>query len=279
MSLKIDQVFQDAFDAEVKRAYGQVGMLQGTVYTKTGVIGKSINFRKKGKGLATRHVANAERTAMNVDFNQVECVLEDWEAFDYVDKLSMKKINFGEVKELAEVAGDALGLRKDQIIIDAMAAGLDADNMKFGANGEALTIATLLAATTKLDDNGVPSDERTFIHTAKQKADLLKTTEVTSADYNSVKALVNGQINTFLGLDFKCIAKRAEGGLPKDSVNAANTLGFIYHKRAVGFALGQEIQTEMSWVPERGAYIVGGDFSAGAVVIDDEGVAGISSAA
>lgn len=274
MSLKIDQVFQDAFDAEVKRAYGQVGMLQGTVYTKTGVVGKSIYFRKKGKGMATQHIANANRTAMNVDFNQVQCNLQDWEAFDFVDKMSMKKINFGEVKELAEVAGDALGLRKDQIIIDAINAGYDSSNMKFGTSGSALTVAALINAVTALDNNGVPSDERYFIHTAKQKNDLLNTTAVTSADYNSVKALVNGEIGSFLGLKFICIAKRDEGGLPNDGTN---DIGFIYHKRAVGFALGQEVQTEMSWVAERGAWIVGGDFSAGAVVIDDDGIAAVQS--
>lgn len=276
MSLKIDQVFQDAYDAEVKRAYGQVGMLQGTVYTKTGVVGKSVYFRKKGKGLASRHVPVANRVSMNVDFNQVQCNLQDWEAFDFVDKMSMKKINFTEVKELAEVAGDALGLRKDQIIIDAINAGYDSTNMKFGTTNTALTVATLISATTALDDNGVPSDERYFIHSAKQKADLLGTTQVTSADYNSVKALVNGEINTFLGLKFICIAKRDEGGLP---VSGNDVTGFIYHKRAVGFALGQEVQTEMSWIAERGAWIVGGDFSAGAVVIDDKGIAGVISKA
>lgn len=276
MSLRIDQVFQDAYDAEVKRAYGQVGMLQGTVYTKTGVVGKSIYFRKKGKGMATQHVPSANRTAMNVDFQQVECKLQDWEAFDFVDKMSMKKINFGEVKELAEVAGDALGLRKDQIIIDAINSGYDSTNMKFGTTNTTLTVDTLIKATTALDNNGVPSSDRYFIHAAKQKADLLATTQVTSSDYNSVKALVNGEINTFLGLKFICIAKRDEGGLP---VSGNDVTGFIYHKRAVGFALGQEVQTEMSWLAERGAWIVGGDFSAGAVVIDDDGIAGVISKA
>ena len=274
MSLNIDKVYQDAYDAEVKRAYGQVGMLQGTVRTKTGVVGKSIYFRKKGKGMATRHVAGANRTAMNVDFNQVQCNLSDWDAFDYVDKLSMKKINFTEIKELAEVAGDALGLRKDQIIIDAINTGYDSTNMKFGTSGAALTVATLISAVTALDKNGVPSSDRTFIHTAKQKADLLNTTAVTSADYNSVRALVSGDVNSFLGCKFICIANRLEGGLPNDGTN---DIGFIYHKDAVGFALGQDVQTEMSWIAERGAWIVGGDFSAGAVVIDDDGIAGIMS--
>ena len=103
---------------------------------------------------------------------------------------------------------------------------------------------------------------------------VLNTTPVTSADYNSVQTLVSGKINDFLGCKFICIAKRDEGGLPNDGTN---DIGFIYHKRAVGFALGQEVQTEMSWVAERGAWLVGGDFSAGAVVIDDDGIAAVQS--
>lgn len=273
MSLQIDQVFQTAFDAEVKRAYGDSGKLQGTVYTKTGVIGKEIYFRKKGKGMATQHIPTANRTAMNVNFSQVLCTLSDWEAFDFVDKLSMKKINFPEVKELAAVAGDALALRKDQIIIDAINAGYDSSHMKFGTSGQALTVAALIDAKTALIANGVEGN-LTFIHTAKQLNDLLNTTAVTSADYNSVKTLVNGDVNSFLGMKFICIAKRDEGGLPNDGTN---DIGFIYDSRAVGFALGQEVQTEMSWIAERGAWIVGGDFSAGAVVIDDKGIAAVQS--
>lgn len=274
MSLKIDQVYQDAYDAEVKRAYGQVGMLQGTVRTKTGIVGKSVFFRKKGKGMATKHIPMASRVAMNIDFNQVECKLQDWEAFDFVDKMSMKKINFTEVKELAECAGDALGLRKDQIIIDAMNAGYDQVNMRFGTTNTPLTVATLIDVATAFDDNGVPSTDRTFIHSAQQKNDLLNTTDVTSSDYNSVKTLVKGEIDTYMGFKFMCIAKRDEGGLPDDGTDVT---GFAYHKDAVGFALGQEIQTEMAWLADRGCWIVGGDFSAGAVVIDDKGVAGVIS--
>ncbi len=278
MSLKIDQIYQDAFDAEVKRAYGQVGMLQGTVKLKTGIVGKSVYFRKKGKGMATKHIPNANRTAMNVAFSQVQCNLQDWEAFDYVDKMSLPKINFTEISEIAEVAGDALGLRKDQIIIDAITAGYDSTNMKVGTTNTALTVATLITACQKLNEKGVPEGDRTFIHSPKQKADLLNTTAVTSSDYNSVKALVNGQVGTFLGLKFLNIAKRQEGGLPTAN-SAVDDVGYIYHKSAVGFALGQEIQTEMSWIAEKGAWLVGGDFSAGAVVIDNEGIVGVISKA
>lgn len=274
MSRKISQVFQDFYDAEVKRAYGDVSVLQDKVYTSGRIVGKRVAFRKKSKGMATQHVPGADVTAMNVDYNQVWCDLEDWEAYDYVDKFDMKKINFSEVTELAEVAADCLGLRIDQIIIDKMNAGYDTTNMKVGTTNTALTVDTLISACTKLNKNGVPSTERYFLHSAQQLADLLKTTQVTSADYNSVKALVNGTLNTFLGLSFVLIADRDEGGLPTTTTDVT---GFAYHKRSMGFSKAQDLETSMDWIPEKKAYLVGGDFSAGATVIDDRGIVGVVS--
>lgn len=274
MSRKISQTFQDFYDSEVKRAYGDVSKLQDKVYTSGRIVGKRVAFRKKGKGMATRHIPGADVTAMNVEYNQVWCDLEDWEAYDYVDKFDMKKVNYSEITELAEVAADCLGLRIDQIIIDKMAAGYDASNMKVGTTNTALTVATLIEACSKLNANGVPETERYFAHSAQQLADLLKTTEATSDDYNTVKALVNGSLNSYMGLKFVMIANRDEGGLP---VSGTDVTGFIWHKRAMGFSKAQDLETSMDWIPEKKAYLVGGDFSAGAVVIDDKGVVGVIS--
>ena len=278
MSRKISQVFQDFYDAEVKRAYGDTMKLKDTCYKKTGIVGKSVYFRKKGKGMASPHNGGSDVVAMNVDYSQVECVLQDWEAFDYVDKFDAKKINFSEVRELAEVASDALGLRMDQIIIDAVGAGFNTANT-VGTTNTALTVATLRAAAKTLNSKGIDPKDRYFIHTAQQKDDLLGTTEVTSSDYNTVKTLVSGDVDTFLGFKFICLASnRAEGGLPL--VNAGvDVRGYVWHKRAVGFGLGQDLETSMDWIPEKRAYLVGGDFSAGAVVIDDEGIVGVISKA
>jgi hypothetical protein len=279
MSREIDAVMVEFFDSEVKRAYQDSRVLGDTVYTKTNVEGKTAYFNKKAKGLATRHNPGADVTAMNTDFSRVSCTLEDWEAFDYADKFDAKKINFEEVTELAEVASDAIGLRMDQIIIDAIEDGYDSVNNAVGTATTDLTVATLLSGKKILDENGVPMKERNFIHNAKQLEDLLGTTEVTSSDYNSVKALVNGEVDTFLGFKFILIAERTEGGLPTTgSGSTEGVIGFIYHKRAIGQAIGMNMETEMAWVPEKRSYLVGAEFSSGAVVIDDEGIVGVTSA-
>lgn len=73
-----------------------------------------------------------------------------------------------------------------------------------GTANSGLTIAKLRAAKYKLDAAEVDEEEeRIIVVSAKQLQDLLRTTEITSADYNSVKALVDGSVNTFMGFKFR----------------------------------------------------------------------------
>ncbi|NLE03901.1 MAG: hypothetical protein GX638_03730 [Crenarchaeota archaeon] len=277
MSMNITPVFQTAFDAEVKVAYGQAGSLRETVKVKSGVIGKEVYFRKVGKAIANLHIRGNNRITNNMEFSQVLCPLADYDVFDYVDKLDMKKINFSEIKEVAQGTGRAAGLKIDQLIIDALVNGYDDTDMEVGTSGAALTVATLTAAKKKLDDNGVPNMDRHFLHDGQQMQDLLADTTLTSSEYNTVKALVNGEINTYVGFKFHHIAtNRVEGGLPSTN-SGVDRLAIAYHKEAVGLALGQDIESEMEYMVEKGGWLVGCSFSAGAVVIDNEGVVGVIS--
>lgn len=76
-----------------------------------------------------------------------------------------------------------------------------------GSGNAGLTISKLLEAQVALDaaegddDDGTP-EERFILVTAKDKGQLLSTTEATSADYNTVRALYDGKIDRFCGFTF-----------------------------------------------------------------------------
>jgi hypothetical protein len=71
------------------------------------------------------------------------------------------------------------------------------------ASTDGLTIAKLREAKKILDLNSVdPSIPRHIIVSPKQIDDLLGTTSVTSSDFNTVKALVQGEVNAFMGFNF-----------------------------------------------------------------------------
>jgi hypothetical protein len=75
------------------------------------------------------------------------------------------------------------------------------------ATNSGLTIGKLRQMKFLLDDAEIDEDDPRFIALgAKQLQDLLRTTEITSSDYNTVKALVEGDVDTFLGFKFKRVS-------------------------------------------------------------------------
>lgn len=65
-----------------------------------------------------------------------------------------------------------------------------------------LNVEKLRAAKEILDANEVEDEDRFIAVNAKQMRNLLAETEVTSSDFNTVRSLVNGELNTFLGFTF-----------------------------------------------------------------------------
>ena len=68
--------------------------------------------------------------------------------------------------------------------------------------GTAMTKVKCIGAKKILDTNEVDPTDRYAVVTAQQLSDLLNTTEVASSDYNVVKSLVQGEINTWLGFSW-----------------------------------------------------------------------------
>jgi len=89
------------------------------------------------------------------------------------------------------------------------------------AANSGLTIGKIRQAKYMLDSADIDDEDPRYLAlTAKSLQDLLRTTEVTSADYNNVKALVDGAVNTFLGFTLKRISNKI---LPIDTVTDIRT--------------------------------------------------------
>jgi hypothetical protein len=91
----------------------------------------------------------------------------------------------------------------DTGVAGATSVALPASQIIAEAGTTGMTIAKLRQAKEIIDLADVdPSLPRHIIVSPKQITDLLGTTEVTSSDFNTVKALAQGDINTFLGFNF-----------------------------------------------------------------------------
>ena len=274
MAVGISNAFVQLFDAEVKQAYQASRALAGLTRERNNVEGNQVKFPKIGKGTATVRVPQTDVTPLNVTYSQVTATMSDYIAAEYSDIFSQQKVNFDERRELVAVVGAAIGRRMDQLVLDALNASGTSLTVATGIGGATtnLNIEKLIEAKKLLDANNVPSEGRAMIIHANSLAGLLGETQVTSADFASVKALVQGEIDTFLGFKFVTIGDRDEGGLPLPSTRTC----FAFHRDAIGMGIGMNQKSEINYVPEKTSFLVSSMFSAGAVAIDDEGIVKIS---
>lgn len=275
MAISVSNAFVTLFDAEVKQAYQGESALRNTVRLRTGVEAATHKFPKIGKGVATVRVPQTDVTPLNVTYAQVTCTLSDYIAAEYSDIFNQAKINFDERQELVQVVSKSIARRQDQMIIDALtnsSTSLTVASSIGGANTN-LNLDKLLSAKKQLDANNVPPTDRFVVIHANNLASLLDETEVKSSDFNTVKALVAGQLDTYLGFKFITIGDRSEGGLP---ISSGDRKVYAFHKQAVGMAEGMGLTTRIDYIAEKTSYLVASMFSAGAVAIDAEGIVEIT---
>jgi Tfp pilus assembly protein PilV len=268
MSINLSAVAVTEFDSMVKHAYANAGLLKNAVTLRNNVVGDTYKFRRMGKGLANQKASSADVTPMNVGHEFKTATLANWNAPEFTDIFDAQEVNFDEKQELASTIAGALGRRCDQLVIDAMDASTPLTTA-VAAGGANLTIAKVNDAQVELRDQGVPNTELFAVIEAGGLGGLLNDEKATSGDYQAIKALVSGEINTLVGFQFIILETRAEGGLTE----AANIVdSWFFQRPSVGLAVGIDMKTEINYVPEKTSWLTNGMLKAGSVVRDEGGL-------
>jgi len=268
MSINLSAVAVTEFDSMVKHAYANMGLLKNAVTLRNNVVGDTYKFRRMGKGLANQKASSADVVAMGVGHEFKTATLANWNAPEFTDIFDAQDVNFDEKQELASTIAGALGRRCDQLVIDAMDASTPLTTA-VPAGGTNLTIAKVNSAQVELRDQGVPNTELFAVIEAGGLGGLLADEKATSSDYQAVKALVSGEINTLVGFQFIILETRAEGGLTE----AANVVdSWFFQRPSVGLAIGIDMKTEINYVPEKTSWLTNGMLKAGSVVRDEGGL-------
>lgn len=275
MSTNLSPAFVQLFEAEVHQAYQGAAVLRGAARTRTGVTGDTVKFPKVGKGTASVRVPQTDVVPINSSFSQISVSLTDYVASEYSDIFNQQKINFDERQELAQVVGNAIGRREDQIIIDALNAASAGSTVaktvvtSGSAAASNLNVGKIIAAKKALDAKNVPPTDRHFVIHANNLAGLLGDERAVSGDFQTLRALVSGEINTMMGFRFHVIGDRDEDGLPL-STNDRTT--FAFHRSALGVGVGIAPKTEINYIPEKTSFLVTAMLSMGAGAIDTDGI-------
>lgn len=117
-------------------------------------------------------------------------------------------------------------------------------NNQIASGSVGLTKSKMLQAKKKLDEAEVEKEDRYGAISAEQFEDLLNTTEVTSSDYNTVKALVDGTVDSWIGFKLQHTERLSTNGL-------SERLTYFWQKKAIQLAFQKDVDGRVDPRPDK----------------------------
>ncbi len=257
MSVEITTAFVEQYRGNVEHLAQQKGSrLRSAVSVET-VTGKNAFFEQIGSTAARlRTSRHADTPRLDTPHARRRVSLSDFDWADLIDREDQVRMLIDPTSPYTEAASNAMGRAIDDEIITAADAaaftGVDGStstafdtnmvvDVQVGGSSSdvGLNVAKLRAAKEKLDANEVDDNERSVILNAKQMNNLLAETAVTSSDFNTVKALVQGEVGTFLGFNF---IRSERIGVDANSDHKV----LFFAKSGIKLAIGQEPTARIS---------------------------------
>ena len=254
----ISTAFVKQFGSNLDFLVQQKGsMLRNAVRLET-VTGEEAYFDQLASTAAQKKTTrNSDTPLVKSEHYRRRVTMYDYEWADLIDKEDKLKMLIDPQSDYATNAAWALGRSIDDAIIEcfsntaytgkagATATAFTAANIVSGGATK-LTLQKLLDGKLILDKADVdPAEERYIAITSTQLSDLLGIQQLTDADYNSVRALVKGDVDTFLGFKF-IICNRLSFPYGRTSVAASFRSIPMWVRSGVVLALSKEINTQIT---------------------------------
>lgn len=294
MSNEINKAFVQQFSNNLLHLINQEGsMLLPTVRMEK-VNGKYAHFDRLGRGQVTKRTSRHQDVTYNdTAHSRRRVALDDYEWADIIDNQDKLRMIIDPTSDYAKAAAWDLGIQIDEVVLGALngnATSVDSNDTgssialpstqivdeDFSSADSNLTVEKLIESKRLLLKHaGALRGDVTCVVNASALTSLLNQEKATSADYASIKALVNGDLNSFMGYKFVTVK---DGLLPgtADGTDTDPVRCFAYMQRSVGLAQAQLPTVTMDRIPTKGnATQVYASMSVGATRIEEEGVVAI----
>ena len=247
-----DTIYAKQYGSLVSLLSQQKGSrLRDAVMVKTGVVGEETYMDQiSAFTVNTRTTRLAQTNPTLADYARRRIALEDYYIAKAIDKVDDIRTLADPTSAIVQSGMAGMGRQIDDLII-AAASGTAytgkvggtsttlPSSQKVAVGSANLTLAKLLSGLEILNGNDVdPSDPKYCIISSGMLTSLLNTTEIKSADYNSVKALVQGEVDTFLGMKF-IRSERLAGG-------ASARKALMFCKSGIGLAIGRDVTSRVT---------------------------------
>lgn len=219
--------------------------LRDAVLVDTNFVGEFKFYDQLGATTMTEKVSRHQDTPIDpADHQRRRLAKRDFVVNHLLDKEDQLNMLIDPKSNYMQSQAMAAGRQIDDVIIEAFDA--DAFSGKIGsgtatftaaniiAHGDAgLTKSKLIDAKQLLDDADVEEDDRFCAIKPSQLSDLLNVNEVVSSDFNVVKALVQGELNTWLGFQFRKTTRLTNNA-------SGNRKCFAWHRAAMQLGIQKE---------------------------------------
>jgi hypothetical protein len=265
MSTQITTAFVDQFKANILLLSQQKLSVLRQVCRMEDVTGDTMYVERIGATeaqlISSRH---GDTPQIDTPHSRRRLTMADYNWADLIDNTDKLKLLIDPQSTYAQNAVMAFNRQIDDVIITALggaaygghAGGTTINNYDVGecrlvesdgtiatagsdwsdTTETGLTIAKLLTCKQLLDDAEIDdARQRYFVTNPYNINQLLNTTEVKSSDYNTVKALAQGQIDTFMGFKFLKSTR-----LVADDTDTGATKCYAFAQDAIVLAISEE---------------------------------------
>ena len=279
-----NQVHIKQFSDDIIHAVQQKNSrLDGTVQRKIGVSAEEFYFNKLGSvELQEKTQRYSPTPLVDPQHSKRKVVPTRFHQGISIDSYDQDRALVTLQPNYMEMLMYAAKRKKDEIIIGALGGtayeGKDGTTpvalpsaQKIVASATGMTLTKLLSTKELLDGADVDEEiARYLVLTAKQITNLFNTTEIKNADYNTVKALAEGKIDTFLGFKFIRSQKLLVDG-------SAARLCYAYTEKALGLAINKDMKTKVGENPDKSFATIGYiELDMGATRVEDKEVVEIA---
>ena len=249
MSSQITTAFVEQYSANIQMLSQQMGSLLRDAVRNESVVGKDAYFDQIGKVTAQLKVSrHSDTPQIDTPHSRRRVSLADYEFADLIDQQDKVRLLIDPTSSYAKAAAYAMGRAMDDVIIAAALGSANtgvsggtsvpfdpANIVAANLGGTGMNIEKLASAKQILDAGDVdPSIKRHIIVSPQEIADLLNSTTVTSSDFNTVKALVHGEIDSFMGFKFHVSNRLVDNG-------ASNTQCIAFAEDGILLGIGKDV--------------------------------------
>jgi hypothetical protein len=257
MSTQVTTAFVQQYSANVQMLSQQMGSRLRDAVRVENMVGKNAFFDQVGKATAQKRTTrHADTPQIDTPHARRRVSLVDYEYADLIDDQDKVRMLIDPTSSYAMAVAAAMGRAMDDEIIAAALGtaytgetGSTATSLPAAqqiANGSAdLTVAKLRQAKKILDLSDVdPSIPRYIAVGPDQVEALLGDTNVTSSDFNTVKALVQGEVNQFMGFNFIVTNRLAKSGNIRSC--------FAWAEDGLALAVGRDVNARIDERADKG---------------------------